>query len=61
MELRRGDVVAFSSLVPHATGPNTTRLVRKAYIASCIPDGTRLADGTERNDPVNQPRLVGAG
>ncbi len=61
VELRRGDAVAFSSLVPHATGPNTTRRVRKAYIASCIPDGTRLADGTECDDPVNQPRLVGAG
>jgi len=56
--LRRGDCVAFSSLLPHATGPNTTSGVRKAYIASCVPDGTRLADGTMCDDPINQPLLV---
>jgi ectoine hydroxylase-related dioxygenase (phytanoyl-CoA dioxygenase family) len=57
--LRRGDVVAFSSLLPHATGPNTTSRVRKAYIASCVRDGTRLVDGTWCDDPVNQPVLIG--
>lgn len=56
--LRRGDVVAFSSLLPHATGPNTTSQVRKAYIASCVTDGTRLVDGTRCDDPVSQPVLV---
>ena len=55
--LSRGDVVAFSSLLPHATGPNTTSRVRKAYIASCVSDGTRLADGTRCDDPANQPLL----
>jgi hypothetical protein len=58
VDLQRGDAVAFSSLLPHATGPNTTRRVRKAYIASCIPDGTRLANGSACDDPVNQPLLV---
>jgi ectoine hydroxylase-related dioxygenase (phytanoyl-CoA dioxygenase family) len=57
VELRRGDVVAFSSLLPHATGPNSTAQTRKAYIATCVPDGTRLVDGTPCDDPVNQPLL----
>jgi ectoine hydroxylase-related dioxygenase (phytanoyl-CoA dioxygenase family) len=61
VELHRGDVVAFSSLLPHATGPNTTPHVRKAYIASCVPDGTRLANGAACDDPVHQPLLVEAG
>ena len=58
VDLQRGDAVAFSSLLPHATGPNTTRHVRKAYIASCIPDGTRLVNGSSCDHPVNQPVLV---
>ena len=58
VELQRGDVVAFSSLLPHATGPNTTPHTRKAYIATCVPDGTRLVDGAVCNDPVDQPLLV---
>lgn len=58
VDLQRGDAVAFSSLLPHATGPNTTRHVRKAYIASCIPEGTCLVDGSACDDPVNQPLLV---
>jgi phytanoyl-CoA hydroxylase len=61
VELQRGDVVAFSSLLPHATGPNTTPRIRKAYIATCVPDGTRLVDGTVCNDPVDQPLLVATG
>ena len=58
VDLARGDVAAFSSLLPHATGPNRTSQIRKAYIASCIPDGTRLDDGTLCDDPVTQPLLV---
>ena len=61
VELRRGDVVAFSSLLPHATGPNTTAQIRKAYIATCVSDGTRLVDGTPCNDSLNQPLLVREG
>jgi phytanoyl-CoA dioxygenase PhyH len=58
IELGRGDVVAFSSLLPHATGSNSTSEIRKAYIASCILDGTCLADGTPCNDSIEQPLLL---
>ena len=34
-----GDVVVFSSLTPHRTGPNVTHDVRKAYIVQYAPDG----------------------
>lgn len=50
-EAAPGDVVAFSSLTPHLTGPNRTQQVRKAYIVQyahegaevVAPDGTRTA------------------
>jgi phytanoyl-CoA hydroxylase len=58
VELERGDVVAFSSLLPHATGSNSTSEVRKAYIASCVVEGTRLADGTLCDHPIEQPLLL---
>jgi ectoine hydroxylase-related dioxygenase (phytanoyl-CoA dioxygenase family) len=43
-----GSVVVFSSLIPHATGPNVTDSTRKAYIIQFAPDGATgyLADGT---------------
>lgn len=34
-----GDVVVFSSLTPHRTGPNLTNATRKAYILQYAPDG----------------------
>ena len=34
-----GDIVVFSSLTPHRTGPNLTADVRKAYIVQFAPDG----------------------
>ncbi|MBL6686642.1 MAG: phytanoyl-CoA dioxygenase family protein [Pseudomonadales bacterium] len=34
-----GDVVVFSSLTPHRTGPNLTDNIRKAYIVQYAPDG----------------------
>jgi ectoine hydroxylase-related dioxygenase (phytanoyl-CoA dioxygenase family) len=37
--VRRGSIVVFSSLTPHATGPNTTDAVRKAYIVQYAPAG----------------------
>jgi len=37
-----GDVVVFSSLAPHRTGPNLTKSVRKTYILQYAPDGARL-------------------
>jgi ectoine hydroxylase-related dioxygenase (phytanoyl-CoA dioxygenase family) len=38
-----GSIVVFSSLMPHRTGPNLTREVRKAYILQYAPDGARVA------------------
>jgi len=61
--LRAGSAVAFSSLTPHATGPNRTDAVRKAYIVQFAPDGARIVtdDGTRAaDDPARQyPILVG--
>ena len=39
VEAEVGDVVVFSSLTPHRTGPNITSEVRKAYIVQYAPDG----------------------
>jgi len=48
-EVRAGSALVFSSLTPHATGPNRTRDVRKSYIVQFAPDGARViatgADG----------------
>ena len=44
-EASPGDVVVFSSLTPHLTGPNTTDAVRKAYIVQYAVDGTQRVDG----------------
>lgn len=61
---RAGDIVVFSSLAPHRTGPNLTDAVRKAYILQYAPDGAvvRLPDGQAipQDDPQRQfPVLVG--
>jgi ectoine hydroxylase-related dioxygenase (phytanoyl-CoA dioxygenase family) len=55
---RAGDVVVFSSLTPHRTGPNLTAETRRSYILQYAPDGvvaydpfngqTRLANDPER-------------
>ena len=37
-----GDVIVFSSLTPHRTGPNLTDTVRKAYIVQYAADGTAM-------------------
>jgi ectoine hydroxylase-related dioxygenase (phytanoyl-CoA dioxygenase family) len=50
--VRAGGMVVFSSLMPHRTGPNLTREVRKAYILQYAPDGARVA---ETNAPCNVP------
>lgn len=59
---RAGDIVVFSSLTPHRTGPNLSDGVRKAYILQYAPDGARcpaegaagagLQDDPERQYPV---------
>ncbi len=37
-----GSIVVFSSLTPHATGPNTTAGVRRSYIVQFAPDGAEI-------------------
>jgi phytanoyl-CoA hydroxylase len=46
-----GDVVVFSSLTPHLTGPNLTDTVRKAYILQYSPVGAEVLEG----DPTAGP------
>ncbi len=60
---RVGDIVVFSSLAPHRTGPNLRPgTVRKAYILQYAPDGAtvRLKDGSRvpQDDPDRQYRIV---
>jgi ectoine hydroxylase-related dioxygenase (phytanoyl-CoA dioxygenase family) len=61
---KRGDVIVFSSLAPHRTGPNLKQgTIRKAYILQYAPDGAEAIKGSERtlqDDPDRQfPILVG--
>lgn len=49
-----GDVVVFSSLTPHLTGPNLTDRVRKAYILQYAPVGAEVLEG----DPTGGPPLA---
>ncbi len=55
---RAGDVVVFSSLTPHRTGPNLTNDTRKSYILQYAPNGTAIhAPNGEvilANDPDRQ-------
>lgn len=46
-----GDVIAFSSWLPHSTGPNVTDTTRLAYVAEYLPLG-------ERDPGVRAPHLV---
>jgi phytanoyl-CoA hydroxylase len=46
-----GDVLVFSSLTPHLTGPNLTGEVRKAYMLQYSPVGTMVLEG----DPSQRP------
>ncbi|MDQ3380931.1 MAG: phytanoyl-CoA dioxygenase family protein [Actinomycetota bacterium] len=46
VEAKIGDIVVFSALTPHRTGPNVSPGTRKAYILQYAVDGTRvLRDG----------------
>ncbi len=55
----RGDIVVFSSLTPHATGPNLTDGVRKAYIVQYAPAGAEVlrpaADGSITRVAADSP------
>jgi phytanoyl-CoA hydroxylase len=60
---KAGDIVVFSSLTPHRTGPNLKQdTVRKAYILQYAPDGARtiLPDGQilMQTDPVRQFKIL---
>ncbi len=59
---KAGDVIAFSSLAPHRTGPNLTAgSVRKAYILQYAPDGaftTRSGVQARQDDETRQFRIV---
>jgi len=59
-----GDIVVFSSLTPHRTGPNLTRGIRKAYIVQYAHDGADVVSPhgtrTPQQDPERQyPVLQG--
>ncbi|MGH7011743.1 MAG: phytanoyl-CoA dioxygenase family protein, partial [Caulobacteraceae bacterium] len=53
-----GDIIAFSSLTPHRTGPNhRVGTVRKAYILQYAPDGAetiREGERVRQDDPERQ-------
>jgi phytanoyl-CoA hydroxylase len=57
-EAKRGDVIVFSSLAPHRTGPNLKQgTVRKAYILQYAPDGAEAVKDGKRiptDDPDRQ-------
>ena len=59
---RAGDIVVFSSLTPHLTGPNTSGAVRKAYIVQFAPDGASVRGAGEamegRQDDPDRQYLV---
>ena len=60
---RAGDIVVFSSLAPHRTGPNLKQdTVRKVYILQYAPEGakTTLQDGkvVVQDDPVRQFKIL---
>lgn len=63
---KAGDLIVFSSLAPHRTGPNLRKdTVRKAYILQYAPDGAvvRSADGgaVKQDDEVRQFRILEKG
>jgi ectoine hydroxylase-related dioxygenase (phytanoyl-CoA dioxygenase family) len=65
-EARLGDVIVFSSLAPHRTGPNLKPgTVRKAYILQYAPDGAEAIypDGNRvaQTDPDRQFFVLKAG
>jgi phytanoyl-CoA hydroxylase len=56
IEARAGDVVVFSSLTPHRTGPNVTAAERKAYILQFAhADAVMLAKEGDETSPQDDP------
>ena len=64
---KAGDVIVFSSLAPHRTGPNLKLgTVRKAYILQYAPDGALAypggsAEAVSQSDPERQFRVLEQG
>ena len=54
---KAGDMVIFSSLTPHMTGPNLTDSCRKAYILQYITDGTRRVYDDGRRENLASPQF----
>ncbi len=50
-----GDIVVFSSLTPHRTGPNLTQETRKAYILQYAPDGALKWPDLELDGESGEP------
>lgn len=64
VEAKVGDVICFSSLMPHRTGPNLSTQMRKAYILQYASDETRVVRDGElvpQDDPDRQFPVVRAG
>jgi len=60
---RKGDIILFSSLSPHRTGPNLRDgTVRKAYILQYAPDGahTVVNGDTVRQDDAERQFVIEA-
>ena len=53
--VRAGGMVVFSSLTPHATGPNLTGSIRKTYIVQFAPDGSVSVTLDEQGQQVKSP------
>ncbi len=56
VEARVGDVVAFSSLTPHRTGPNLSPAMREAYILQYAAAGTRVWPGDDEPHDLDHPQ-----
>jgi phytanoyl-CoA hydroxylase len=52
-----GDVVVFSSLSPHLTGPNVTTSTRKSYIVQFAPAGAEVLLGNPAEGPPTGRKL----
>lgn len=62
--VRAGSIVVFSSLTPHATGPNETASTRKSYILQFAPSGAvALVDGrpSQCDSPHHQFSILSGG
>ncbi len=55
LPVRAGSIAVFSSLTPHATGPNTSDSIRKSYIVQFAPDGAAIITRDEGGSLVETP------